>query len=80
MFLVEAVPNFSASALAAFTVASSVGGAILPLATFSLYDSIGYGWGNTVIGMINVALCVIPLYLYIAARKLGEGWKIEVTL
>lgn len=80
LFLVEAVKDYTASALAAFTVASSVGGAVVPLSTFPLYDGVGYGWGNTVIAAVNLSLSFIPLAMYMASRKLGGRWEREVTL
>jgi MFS family permease len=82
LFLVETVPDFPASALAAHTIASSIGGSILPLATFPLYEAVGYGWGNTVIAFANVGMCliIILMYLVLAARMYGEGWDPRVKL
>ncbi|KAB5584718.1 major facilitator superfamily domain-containing protein [Coniochaeta sp. 2T2.1] len=80
VILVEAVPNFSASALAAHTVASSIGGAFVPLSTFPLYRAIGYGWGNTVIAGINLSACLIPLGMFAIARKRGSKWSMVVSL
>ncbi|KAH9908576.1 MFS general substrate transporter [Xylariomycetidae sp. FL2044] len=67
LFLIEAVPEFPASALAAHTVASSIGGAVIPLATFPLYGRVGYGWGNTVVAAVMVSLSAVPAWLYVAA-------------
>lgn len=80
IFLVEAVPNYTASALAAHTVASSIGGALIPLSTFSLYDRLGYGWGNTTLAIANFALCFIPLLMYIGSRKTGGRWILEAQV
>jgi len=80
IFMVEAVPNYPASALAAHTVASSVGGAILPLSTFPLYGRAGYGWGNTVIAMVNLGIYSIPVSMFVLSRRLGDKWKMEVAL
>ncbi|OIW26046.1 MFS general substrate transporter [Coniochaeta ligniaria NRRL 30616] len=80
IILVEAVPNFSASALAAHTVASSIGGAFLPLGTFPLYELVGYGWGNTVVAATNLAVCLIPLAMFAIARQQGSKWSMEVSL
>lgn len=80
MFLIEAVPEYSASALAAHTVASSVGGSLIPLATFSIYEKIGYGWGNTAIAAVNLGLCLIPATMLLISRKAPEKWKSEVVI
>lgn len=72
VFLIEAVPNYIASALAAHTVASSVGGALIPLVTFPVYDHVGYGWGNTIAAMVNLGLCLIPLSTVVVSSKRPE--------
>jgi hypothetical protein len=74
IFLVEAVPNYAASALAAHTIFSSLGGAIIPIGTFPLYDRVGYGWGNSVIAFVNLGLCAVPLTMYIVSSRLGTDW------
>lgn len=74
------MPKYTASALAAHTVASSIGGALIPLATFPTYGKIGYGWGNTIIAMINLGLCVIPLFLFLASRRRPGKWAEVVKI
>jgi len=72
IFLVEAFPGFTASAVAAHTIFSSIGGSAIPIGTFPLYERVGYGWGNSIIAFINLGLCLIPLLMYIAAHLLGR--------
>jgi len=78
MFLIEATPGFSGSALAAHTVANSIGGAVIPLSTYPLYGSVGYGWGNSVIALVSLALCIIPLILFLLARGRHVSWKVHM--
>ncbi|KAF2426277.1 putative bicyclomycin resistance protein [Tothia fuscella] len=78
LFLVEAVPNYSASALAAHTVASSIGGAFIPLSAFPMYNSLGYGWGNTLIALLELSLLIIPLALFISTRRTGKHVRIHL--
>ncbi|KAF2647977.1 MFS general substrate transporter [Lophiostoma macrostomum CBS 122681] len=80
IFLMQAVPDYTASALAAHTIFSSIGGAFIPIGTFPLYDRIGYGWGNSVIAFTNLILCVIPFGMYLASRKRGEEWIIHLEI
>jgi len=42
----------------------SVIGTFLPLAGPPLYQNLGLGWGNSVLGFIAVALIPIPILLY----------------
>ncbi|CAJ2504497.1 Uu.00g118910.m01.CDS01 [Anthostomella pinea] len=74
LFMIEVTPDYSASALAAHTVASSIGGAVIPLATFPLYDGVGYGWGNSVIALVMSSLMSIPICMYLLARS-GGRWR-----
>ncbi|KAF2727239.1 MFS general substrate transporter [Polyplosphaeria fusca] len=78
IFLVEAVPKFTASALAAHTIFSSLGGSFIPIGTFPLYDRVGYGWGNSVIAFINLGLWIVPLIMYIISLGLGNEWIVHI--
>lgn len=67
-YLVDAYTVYAASALAANTVVRSVVGAVLPLAGLPMYEELGIGWGNSVLGFIAVALLPVPLLIL----KYGE--------
>lgn len=62
-FLVEAFPQYAASALAANTVVRCIFGLTIPLAAPSLYATLGLGWGNTLLAFF--ALAVIPPSLWL---------------
>lgn len=64
MYLVETFGKYSASALAASKVLQSVVGAFLPLAGLPLYDNLGYGWGNSLLGFVALAFIPIPWLFY----------------
>lgn len=70
MYLVEAFGKYSASALAASKVLQSVVGAFLPLAGRPLYDNLGYGWGNSVLGFIALAFIPVPWFFYAYGERL----------
>lgn len=58
-FFVELYGEHSASALGAGVALRAFSGAFLPLAAGPLYNRLGYGWGNTLLGL----LCLLPLPL-----------------
>ncbi|KAF5001457.1 hypothetical protein FGRMN_1053 [Fusarium graminum] len=68
VYLVDAYIEYSASAIAASTVLRSLVGALLPLAGRSMYKSLGYGWGTSLLGFIAAAAIPLPLIFY----KYGE--------
>jgi hypothetical protein len=69
--VVDAFAEFAASALAATTVARSLGGALIPLVGPVLYRRLGLGWGNSLIALANLALCVVPCLLFVR----GKTWR-----
>ncbi|EWZ97444.1 hypothetical protein FOWG_01915 [Fusarium oxysporum f. sp. lycopersici MN25] len=68
MYLIDSFTVYAASALAANAVMRSIAGAFLPLAGLPMYDKLGMGWGNSLLGFIAAALIPAP-WLFI---KYGE--------
>ncbi|KAF4335546.1 multidrug resistant [Fusarium beomiforme] len=68
VYLVDAYLQYAASAIAASTVLRSLVGSLLPLAGQSMYKSLGYGWGTSVLGFIAAAAIPLPIFFY----KYGE--------
>ncbi|TGJ85088.1 hypothetical protein E0Z10_g3701 [Xylaria hypoxylon] len=55
-FLVDTYTRYAASAVSAGTVFRSLAGFGFPLFAPSLYDRLGYGWGNTLLALLGVVL------------------------
>jgi hypothetical protein len=55
---------FAASGLAALTVSCSLFGAFLPLAGPGMYDSLGLGWGNSILGFIAIGVISAPMLIF----------------
>ncbi|KAL1892478.1 hypothetical protein Sste5346_006988 [Sporothrix stenoceras] len=68
LYLVDAFTVYAASSLAANTVVRSIAGAVLPLAGLQMYDKLGLGWGNSLLGFIALALVPAPFFI----QKYGE--------
>lgn len=69
-YLVDAFTVYAASAMAANTVFRSLAGALLPLAGPKMYETLGLGWGNTLLGFIALALCPLPVIFYIYGERI----------
>ena len=54
----------SASALGANILLRSLFGTFLPLAGSSMYSTLGYGWGNTLIGFLALVFVPVPWLFY----------------
>ena len=60
MYLVDAYTRYAASAIAASRVLQSIVGAFLPLAGQPMYERLGLGWGNSVLGFIALVFVPVP--------------------
>jgi multidrug resistance protein len=78
-YLVDSYTRFAASAIAAVTVLRSLAGFGFPLFAPYLYDALGYGWGNSVVGF--AAICIgfpAPVLLWLFGEKLRKKSKFAV--
>ena len=63
-YLIDAYPRYAASAIAGMTCFRCLMGALLPLAGPSMYESLGLGWGNSLLGFIAIAMIPFPALIY----------------
>jgi hypothetical protein len=75
-YLVDVFTVHAASAMAASTVLRSLAAAFLPLSSQTMYEQLGYGWGNSLLGFVATLLIPIP-YLFI---KYGERIRARSTV
>ncbi|KAI0452158.1 major facilitator superfamily domain-containing protein [Xylaria acuta] len=66
----------AASALGANTLLRSLSGTFLPVAGPALYTSLGYGWGNTLLGFLALAFAPLPVIFY----KHGEWLRSKTVV
>jgi MFS family permease len=77
-YLVDAFTIHAASALAANTVLRSVFGGVLPLAGLSMYDALGLGWGNSLLGFISLAFIPVPIFFRYYGERIRTNPKLQV--
>ena len=71
-YLVDAYTRYAASAVGAATVLRSLAGFGFPLFAPTMYSALGYGWGNSLLAFVGIALGVpAPILLW----KYGEGLR-----
>ena len=63
-YLVDAFTPYSASAVGASRTVLSFAGAFLPLAGAPLFDHLGFGVGNSILGAIALVMIPIPVLLF----------------
>jgi hypothetical protein len=77
-YLVDAFTIYAASAMAANTVFRSLAGAMLPLAGPKMYDALGLGWGNSLLGFIALALCGLPVIFWLYGERIRTSKRFQV--
>ncbi|KAL4995406.1 major facilitator superfamily domain-containing protein [Aspergillus recurvatus] len=71
-------PEAAASALAVNVVLRLLAAAFLLLAGLSLYNNLGLGWGNSVLGFIGVAFLPVPFFFYRYGGWLRERFAVKL--
>jgi len=77
-YLVDAFTIHAASAIAANTVLRSIFGAFLPLAGLDMFDKLGLGWGNSLLGFIAFALIPVPIFFRYRGERIRTNPKLMV--
>ncbi|OTA87944.1 hypothetical protein M434DRAFT_375207 [Hypoxylon sp. CO27-5] len=76
-YLIDSYPTYAASAIAANIILRSVVGALLPLAGPPMYESLGLGWGNSLLGFICVAMIPFPIIIYKFGSHLRKAQRFQ---
>ena len=71
-YIVDAYAKYAASAVAGVAFLENVMAAFLPLATQSLYRSLGFHWASSLLGFVALGLSCIPVVLIRYGRRLRE--------
>ncbi|KAH7095194.1 major facilitator superfamily domain-containing protein [Paraphoma chrysanthemicola] len=77
-YLVDAFTVHAASAMAANTVLRSLAAALIPLSSPKMYEKLGYGWGNTLLGFISVLLIPIPFAFCKYGQRIREKSTVKL--
>ena len=79
-YLVDAYTIHAASAVGANTVVRSIAGALLPLAGLRMYDTLGLGWGNSLLAFIALALVPVPVLINKYGGRIRTSKRFAVIL
>ena len=79
-YLVDAFEEYAASVIGANAVLRGTAGALIPLAGLSMYNGLGWGWGNSLLAFVALAFAPMPWVFGVYGAKI-RGWKgSKVTL
>ncbi|EEU39857.1 uncharacterized protein NECHADRAFT_39169 [Fusarium vanettenii 77-13-4] len=77
IYMVDAFTTYAASALAATSVVRSIVGGCLPIAGLPLYSTLGYGWGNSLLGFIAMVVSIAPLLFWRYGEMLRNKYDVK---
>lgn len=72
-YLVDAYTLYAASVTAASAVLRSLLAAVLPLCGLQMYDTLGLGWGNSLLGFLCLALAPVPWLLCCFGERMRKS-------
>ncbi|KAI3390836.1 hypothetical protein diail_8554 [Diaporthe ilicicola] len=79
-YLIDAFEGYAASVVGANAVLRGTAGALLPLSGLSLYDALGWGWGNSLLAFITLAFAPLPLVMGFYGAKLRNSRRNQIQL
>lgn len=63
-YVIDSYGEYTSSAMAATQFAKSVMAFLFPLFAPSMYQALGYGWGNSILALAGLSLA-IPLLIFV---------------
>ncbi|KAL6703207.1 hypothetical protein ACN47E_010136 [Coniothyrium glycines] len=77
-YIIDCFPQYAASAAAGLTALRCLFGGVLPLAGPKMYESLGLGWGNSMLGFIAIAFIPVPALLFKYGKVIREKYPIKL--
>ncbi|KAL2849935.1 major facilitator superfamily domain-containing protein [Aspergillus pseudoustus] len=68
-YVVDAYATYAGSAIGAVATGENLFSAFLPLATMSMYTSLGLNWASTLLGLISLVLSLLPTLMFFWGRE-----------
>ncbi|KAJ5618943.1 hypothetical protein N7510_002927 [Penicillium lagena] len=77
-YIIDCYPAYAASANATLTASRSLVGALLPLAGPRMFDVLGLGWGNSLLGFVALAFVPLPIVFTKWGKSIREKWPVSL--
>lgn len=78
-YIIDCYPAHAASANATLTATRSLLGALLPLAGPKMFQSLGLGWGNSLLGFLALAFVPVPLLFNRYGKQIREKFPVDLS-
>ena len=77
-YFIDVGGPFAASALSGLTAFRCLFGGLLPLAGPRMYEALGLGWGNSLLGFLSLGLIPVPVIIYKYGGAIRRRWPIQL--
>jgi MFS family permease len=77
-YIIDCYPSYAASVNATLTASRSLVGAMLPLAGPKMFESLGLGWGNSLLGFLAVAFIPAPIFFSKYGQTIRERFPVNL--
>ncbi|OJJ07552.1 hypothetical protein ASPVEDRAFT_178263 [Aspergillus versicolor CBS 583.65] len=77
-YVIDCYPRYAASANACLTATRSLVGALLPLAGPAMFEDLGLGWGNSLLGFLALVFVPIPIVFIKYGKAIREKWPVNL--
>jgi hypothetical protein len=68
-YVVDAYSQYAGSAMGAVATGENIFSAYLPLATMSMYTTLGYNWASTMLALISLVLSLTPTLMFVWGKE-----------
>ncbi|KAJ5116277.1 hypothetical protein N7456_000625 [Penicillium angulare] len=68
-YVVDAYSQYAGSAMGAVATGENIFSAFLPLATMSMYNTLGYNWASTLLAFVSLVLSLIPTLMFVWGKE-----------
>ena len=75
-YMIDCFPQYAASAVAGMSALRCLLGAVLPLAGPPLYQHLGLGWGNSLLGFIALLFAPVPMIVIRVGARYRARMKV----
>ncbi|GAM42039.1 hypothetical protein TCE0_043f15654 [Talaromyces pinophilus] len=77
-YTIDSYQTYAASAVACLTATRSLVAALLPLAGPKMFDALGLGWGNSLLGFLALAFVPIPILFTRYGKVIREKYPVDL--
>lgn len=77
-YVIDSYHAYAASAVACLTATRSLVAALLPLAGPKMFQALGLGWGNSLLGFVAIVFIPVPIFFTRYGKTIREKYPVNL--